>query len=315
MNILIELPTWLGDTVMTTPSFENIIKTYPDAKITIFGSYVSCEALKTHPNVIKVVIDDSKKSGIRYKNLYTLAKSLGSFDIALSFRRTFTSKFFLFFVKAKIKQNYKRYTKKEIHQVIRYNDFVNQTLKIDTTPKNLKLYFQPKKYKKRTLGINPGATYGSAKRWYPERFAKVAKELADEFDIVIFGGPSEVDIADDIEKELQKSSIKNYTNLAGKTSIKELIEYIAGLDMFITADSGPMHVAAAFSVPTISLFGPTKFKETSQWMNKNSTLIRHQLPCSPCMKRECPLKTDECMKLITADEVISSYNALKNKES
>jgi heptosyltransferase-2 len=310
LNILIELPTWLGDTVMSTPAIENIIKTYPDAKITLFGSQVSTKALKHHPNVIKTVIDSSKKNGFRYKNLYTLAKSLGSFDIALSFRRTFTSKFFLFFVKAKIKQNYKRYTKKEIHQVIRYNDFVNRALNIKTTPKNLKLYFQPKEYEKKTLGINPGATYGSAKRWYPDRFAKVAKELADEFDIVIFGGPTEVDIADDIENELQKSGIKNYINLAGKTSIEELIEYIGGLDLFITADSGPMHVAAAFNIPTISLFGPTKYKETSQWMNEKSTMIRYDLNCSPCMKRECPIKTHECMKLITEKDIIDKVNNL-----
>jgi heptosyltransferase-2 len=310
MKILIELPTWLGDTVMTTPSIENITKLHPDAKITVFGSFVSTQALKPHPNVVKTVIDNSKKEGFRYKNLYTLAKSLGRFDIALSFRRSFTSKFFLYFVDAKIKRGYKRYTKEEIHQTIRYNDFINIALNIESFPKDLKLYFTPKIYTKPTIGINPGATYGSAKRWYPDRFAKVAKEFANKFDILIFGGPNEVEMANDIERELQKSGMKNYKNLAGKTTVKELIEHIGGLSLFITADSGPMHVAAAFKIPTVSLFGPTKFKETSQWQNPNGKMVRFDLECSPCMKRECPLKTHECMKLITPTLVIKEAKAL-----
>ena len=313
MKILIELPTWLGDTVMTTPAIENIVKKYPDADITLFGSFVSLEAMKNHPNVTKTILDDSKSGKFRFLKLYKIAKSLGQFEIALSFRRTITSKFFIFFLDAQKKDNYKRYTKDEKHQVIRYNDFINKSLNTNYMPSNLKLYFTPKIYTKPTLGINPGATYGSAKRWYPERFAKVAKELSSSFDIVIFGGPSEVDMAEDIEKLLKDEGVKNFSNLAGKTSIKELIENIAGLSLFITGDSGPMHVAASFNIPTISLFGPTRYRETSQWNNPYSTIVRHQIECSPCMKRECPLKTDECMKLITEDEVIKEakkcYNA------
>lgn len=305
MKILIALPTWLGDAVMSTPAIENIVNVYPDAKVTLFGSFVAIEALKNHPNVVKTVLDDSKKSKFRFLRLYHIAKEMGAFDLAFSFRRTFSSKMLLFFTNTRKKYNYKRYAKEELHQVIRYNYFINRALKTDLKPDKLKLYYQPKKLKKPTLGINPGATYGSAKRWYPERFAQVAKEFSDKYNIIIFGGDAEVNMAKDIEKLLITNEVTNYTNLAGKTSISELIENIAGLSLFITGDSGPMHVAAAYQTPTISLFGPTKYKETSQWMNQNSSLIRHKLECSPCMKRTCPIKTHECMKLITAEEVIT----------
>ncbi len=310
MKIFIEVPTWLGDAVMTTPAIENIIIKYPQAKMTLFGSFLSTEALKKHPSVEKIFIDDSKKAKIRFLALYKLAQSLGAFDLAFSFRRTLTSRLFLFFVKAKQKFAYKRYDKKQKHQVLRYNDFVNNALKIGSVPSKMKLYYSAKMYKRPTLGINPGASYGSAKRWYPDRFAEVAKALSSDYDIVIFGGPSEVDMAHDIEEVLKKSGEKNVTNIAGKTSVGGLIEHIAGLSLFVTGDSGPMHVAAAYHVPTVSLFGPTKHIETSQWMNKKSRIIRHDIDCAPCMKRTCPIRTHECMKLIEVGEVIAEVKML-----
>jgi heptosyltransferase-2 len=174
----------------------------------------------------------------------------------------------------------------------------------------LKLYIKPKKFDKPTLGINAGATYGSAKRWYPERFAKVASEFSNKYNIIIFGGPNEVDMANEIEQNLISKGVKNYTNLAGKTNIEELCSNIGGCSLFITNDSGPMHVAAAYQVPTVAIFGPTKHKETSQWMNEKSKIVRHEMECAPCMKRECPLGHHECMVSITADEVIKAVGEL-----
>ncbi len=290
---------------MATPAIENLIKTYPDAQITLLGSFVSTQAFQGYPNIKKVIIDDTKKSGNRYKNLISLAKSIGRVDLAISFRRSISSKFMMFFIKAKKKFNYRRLTKKEIHLCIRYNDFVNKVLNLKNEVGDLKLYFKPFNYDKPTLGINPGATYGSAKRWYPEEFAKIAIEMSKKYDIVIFGGPSETNIAKDIENELVSKGITNYQNLAGKTTIPELIEKIAGLDLFITNDSGPMHIAAAYKVKTIAIFGPTKFTETNQWNNPNGEIVTKDLDCAPCMKRVCPLKHHNCMKNITAADVLN----------
>ncbi len=307
-KILIEVPTWLGDCVMTTPAIENIIKTYPKVKITIFGAFVSTAIFTEHPNVETIILDESKKSSSRLKWLWNKAKELDEFDAALTFRRTLFSKLFIWFSNAKTKGYYKRYTKKVIHQVIRYNDFINKTFNLATEAEDLKIYFEPFEYNKPTLGINPGASYGSAKRWYPEKFAKVAKELSKQYNILIFGGPAEVDMANDIEAELTKSNVA-CQNIAGKTSIKELCQKIGGLKLFITGDSGPMHVAAAFKVSTIAIFGPTKDKETSQWMNPKGKIVKKSMVCAPCMKRTCPLKHHECMKLIEAEDVLNSITS------
>lgn len=293
MNILIELPTWLGDTVMATPSIEELVKQYPNAKITFFGSYVSTETLKAHPNSIHVEVDESKKAIPRHYWLYLTAKKLGKFDLAISFRSSFTSKLFLWSLNAKKKIQYKKNIFNG-HQVEKYAKLLH------VKPQGLKLYQKPQKYEKPTLGINPGATYGSAKRWYPQEFAKVANHFSKTHDIVIFGGPNELEIANEVEKLINTQVI----NLAGKTSITQLIEKIAGLDLFVTNDSGPMHIAAAYKIPTVTLFGPTRYDETSQWQNPNGYIISHNLECAPCMKRVCPLKTHECMKGIKAEEVI-----------
>ncbi len=302
MNILIELPTWLGDTVMTTPCIEEIVKIYPNAKITFFGSFVSTQAMSEHPNALNLKVDESKKSKSRLLWLYKTSKVLGELDLAISFRSSVVSYIFLWFLNAKKKFQYKKNIYSG-HQVQKYATFISDSLHVEIIPKDLKLYQKPYMYKKPTLGINPGATYGSAKRWYPQEFAKVAMYFIKDYDIVIFGGPNEVDIANEVESLINNENVKN---LAGKTSINELVSKIAGLCAFITNDSGPMHIAAAYKVPTVTLFGPTRYDETSQWQNPNGYIISHNLKCAPCMKRVCPLKTHECMKGIKAEEVIKT---------
>jgi len=311
VKIFIEIPTWLGNAVMVTPAIENIVKTYPDAQLIIFGSFVSTKLFLNHPNVDKIIIDNSKKEGNRYFNLYKLAKSAGEVDISFSFRKNITTKIILFFMKSTQKFFYKRLDNKlNTHQVIRYNDFINKSLVTHLVPNALKIYIPATddSQSRPILGLNPGATYGSAKRWYPSEFAKVAIELSTKYDIKIFGGPGETEIAQDIEKTLIDAGVQNYENLAGTTSVEELISNISNLDLFITNDSGPMHVAAAFQVPTVAIFGPTRHNETNQWQNVHEMLLRKDMPCAPCMKRTCPLKGEEenhaCMKQITALDVL-----------
>jgi len=306
MKILIELPTWLGDTVMATPAIENIVNFYNDVEITFIGSFVSIEALKKHPKVVKTFVLDKK-----YTSLYKISRDLGSFDAFFSFRSSMRSKFLKFLISAKKKYQFDKNKYQNRHQAEKYNDFVNDSLSIDSVAGKLKIYgYNITKSKKKILGINPGASYGSAKRWRSEGFAKVASELSGQYDVVIFGSPGETDIASDIEQELINSSVKNYKNFAGKTTIPELINNISNLDLFITGDSGPMHLAAVFQVPTVAIFGPTKDKETSQWMNEKSIIVKKNLDCQPCMKRTCPLQHHNCMNLIKAIDVLKAVNSI-----
>jgi len=303
MKILIELPTWLGDAVMATPAIENLVNYFNDSKITLIGSVITIEALKNHPKVIKTYVLDKN-----YINLYKTIKSFDEFDVFFSFRSSFRSKFMKFCISSKKKYQFDKNKYIKGHQVEKYNNFINNVINITSIPGELILHSQKKTKdsKNKLLGINPGASYGSAKRWYPKKFADVAINLSSHYDIVIFGGTRENEITSDIEKYLIEKGITNYQNLSAKTSITELISQIANLDLFITGDSGPMHLAAAYQIPTVAIFGPTNDKETSQWMNKKSIIVKKSLECQPCMKRACPLKHHKCMKLLEASDVLGA---------
>ena len=303
IKALIEIPNWIGDCVMFTPAFDNIINYYNDIEITIFGSSASIELIKKHPKVVKTLTIDSKN-----KFSYKTFAHLGSFDVFFSFRESIRAKIIKFIFSATNKYQYSHAKYPKRHQVEKYVDFVNDCLNTNSVPGSLSCYLTNSKNKgvSRILGINPGASYGSAKRWYPEQFAKIAIELSTDFDIMLFGSENELEFAKEIESNLVRNNISNYLNLAGKTSISELTNYISNLDIFITGDTGPMHLAASLKIPTIALFGPTNPIETSQWKNPHSVIIKKDLECQPCMKRTCPLKHHNCMKLIEAREVIDS---------
>ena len=307
MKILIELPTWLGDTVMTTPAIENLSNFFIDLEITLIGSIIAIEALKNHPKVTKTYVLEKK-----YLNLYKTIKDFGDFDVFFSFRSSIRSKLIKFCVSSKRKFQFDKKQYKNFHQVQKYNNFINNSLEINTTANRLIIHAkkQNKGSKNKLIGINPGASYGSSKRWYPKGFADVASDLSSKYDIIIFGGPGEKDIAKDIENYLIEYGVENYQNLSTKLSVEELISQISNLDLFITGDSGPMHLAAAFQVPTVTIFGPTNVKETSQWLNEKSMIVKKTLECQPCMERTCPLKHHNCMKKIEASEVLCAIDVI-----
>ena len=307
MKILIELPSWLGDAVMVTPAIENLVKYLGDVEITFLGSLISIDTLKNHPKAIKSYVTDKN-----IFQLYKTLKDLDDFDIFVSFRGSLRATIIKLCVSSKNKYQFNKKKYKKGHQVEKYNDFINDSLKINTIASKLILHVEKESINKknRLLGINPGATYGSSKRWYPKKFADVATSLSSQYDIVIFGGPGEREIAKDIEQYLIKNGVSNYQNLAAKITIKELVSKIASLDLFITGDSGPMHLAAACQIPTVAIFGPTKDVETSQWMNDKDSIVKKNLECQPCMKRVCPLKHHNCMKLVKVSDVLRAVKSL-----
>jgi heptosyltransferase II len=313
MRILIELPSWLGDTVMATPAIENLFKFYNQSEFIIVGSEISIEVLKNHPNISKTYVLHKK-----YFSILLLSRKLKKFDKFFSFRNSFRSNLFKFFIDSNEKFIYKKNHFKKNHQVEKYTKFINNSLKADYSIGPLVIHSNEflredvklKDKKKPMLGINPGASYGNAKRWYPEEYAEVVLALSNDFDITLLGGPDEKEITMDIQELLVKKGVTNFQNLAGKLSISELIICISDFELFITGDSGPMHIAANYKVPTISIFGPTKSDETSQWNNDRGIIIKKNLPCQPCMKRTCPLGHHDCMKLIKANDVLSEIQSL-----
>ncbi len=169
------------------------------------------------------------------------------------------------------------------------------------------------------IGINPGAAYGSAKRWMPERFAKLIQRIINELNgnVVLFGSKSEIEIVNEIIKAVNSSQntddalrITHYEprilNLAGKTNLRELMALISECDAFISNDSGPMHIASALFVPVAAIFGSTD-KTVTGPLGDGHRIITKDLPCSPCLERECPERHLKCMTEISTDDV---YNAL-----
>ncbi|SVC52445.1 uncharacterized protein METZ01_LOCUS305299, partial [marine metagenome] len=218
----------MGDTVMITPAIENLVNFFNNPEIVLIGSFISVETLKNHPNVHKTIILDKKIT-----SLVKVNNNLGKFDAFFTFRSSFRAKFLKFIVSAKNKYQFNKNKYSNRHQVEKYNDFVNDSLNIDFPAGQLRIHTKhsKKNKSKKILGINPGAAYGTARRWYPEELAKVATALSSKYDILIFGGPGEKDIAADIEKFLIAKGITNYKNLAGNTTIQELINRISSLDL------------------------------------------------------------------------------------
>jgi len=314
MRILIELPSWLGDTVMATPAIENIIKFYKKSEFILVGSQISIEVFKEHPSISKKYILDKN-----YSSIFQLTKKLKKIDNFFTFRNSFRSNVFKLLIQSSKKFKFKKEDFQKLHQVEKYNKFINNSLKVELPIGPLVIYsckslndnVDLKAKTKPILGINPGASYGNAKRWYPREFSDVIVELSDRYDITILGGGNEIEIAMDIQKIIEEKGVTNYQNLAGKLNISELIHLISRFDLFITGDSGPMHIAANFKVPTISIFGPTRDEETSQWMNEKSIVLKKNLSCQPCMKRTCPLKHHDCMRLIKSKDVLNEIELLR----
>jgi heptosyltransferase-2 len=155
--------------------------------------------------------------------------------------------------------------------------------------------------------LNPGAAFGSAKCWLPERFAEVGQRLIDtqDADVVICCGPSEADVAGAISRRIEGP----HTLLDDPVvSLRLLKSLIRGSDLLVTNDSGPRHIAVAFDVPVVTIFGPT----APGWTETGYTRERKVLvpvECGPCMLRTCPLD-HRCMKLVTADMVVEASAAL-----
>jgi heptosyltransferase-2 len=153
--------------------------------------------------------------------------------------------------------------------------------------------------KKAIIGIAPGATYGPAKRWLPDRFAEVADRLDERFSIqgILLGGKADGETV----REVKKAARTKLIDLTGRTSLREAVYLISQCRLFVSNDSGLMHIAGALNVPTVAIFGSTNPVTTAPAGNQ-SVIVRQEISCSPCLKKTCP--TDfRCMKMISVDDV------------
>lgn len=156
------------------------------------------------------------------------------------------------------------------------------------------------------IGFSPGASFGAAKRWIPERYSAVGDLLGrqDGARIAILGARDERPLADAVAAGMRAPA----RNLCGQTTTAEMVGVLSRLRLLVTGDSGPMHVAAALGVPVVAVFGPTDWRETAPFTGAHR-LVREPVHCSPCKLRECPID-HRCMTRIGADRVLDAARAL-----
>jgi len=149
------------------------------------------------------------------------------------------------------------------------------------------------------IGVSPGAAYGTAKRWLPERFAKSANQLAGELSatVAIFGSTAERELCSSIAASIT-TRVRNF---AGETNLAEFIDLAAACRVYLTNDSGAMHIASALGVPTVAVFGATDDQATGP-TGPLAKVVREPVECSPCLKRECPID-HRCMTRVSAERV------------
>jgi heptosyltransferase-2 len=324
-KICVRMPNWIGDAVMALPSLKAIREHFQTAKLVVATNSHCADIYRYVDFPIEQLIVLEKR------NILSNARKLRSFgfDIIIYFTNSFSSALegFLahieqrigystdsrgFLLTGKITPDRKTVRHHRIYYFnlvcksfgVRNNIGIPILKRNNISPRVLTNNgWTPKRL---TIGINPGAAYGSAKRWLPERFSETAEHfLKNNYQTVIFAGKGlESDTANIIAGKLPAA-----INMAGKTSLSELIESIASCDLFLTNDSGPMHIASALSVPIVALFGPTDPSSTSPSGGLYRIVTTNE-PCSPCLKRECPLKHHNCMKKITSRMVIKALEDL-----
>jgi heptosyltransferase-2 len=152
------------------------------------------------------------------------------------------------------------------------------------------------------IGVSPGAAYGNAKRWLPEGFAETATRIASTHSaaVALFGSAGEREVCESIARRVREGGVEVH-NFAGQTSLLEFIDLAAGCQLFLSNDSGAMHIVSALGVPSVTIFGATDDTTTGPtgpW----ARIVREHVECSPCLLRECPID-HRCMTRVSAKRV------------
>ncbi len=338
-RVLIRGTNWIGDVVMTLPAVAAVRKTWPHARISVLAKPWVAEVYRLSPDVDDVIVyeEPGRHGGIGGKlRLAGELRRIG-FDCAILLQNAMEAAIIALPAGIPLRAGYNsdgrgvllthsvRRTQaiRRVHQIDYYIEMVRALgcmpagrgvrlrpgADYEEIAKRLRSQFGIEEG--RTLiGIAPGAAYGPAKKWFPERFAAVADRLIDASggQVILLGSGSDRESTAAVRKAARNPSI----DVAGKTDLKGAISLISRCALFISNDSGLMHVAGALGVPTIALFGSTNPAATSP-VGEKSVVIHHDVPCGPCLKPVC--RADfRCMQMIGVDEVYAAASKLLNDE-
>jgi heptosyltransferase-2 len=333
-KILVRGPNWLGDAVMCEPALRGLRRLFPDAQIALLVKPAVADLFTGHPALTRVLTYDSKGCHAGFFGKWALAEQLRrqSFDLSVLFQNAFEAAFLTFLAGVPRRYGYATDGRSLLlsnpvavpdsraltHQVRYYWDLL-KPLGLTGDPPAPELVVFPDEEQAMAerlakggltandviVGINPGSTYGGAKRWLPERYAEATERLCrairesrnQQVGVVIFGAKGEERLGQDIAARLSSRSLV----LSGATTIRELMAALKRCAMLLTNDTGPMHIASAFQVPLVAIFGPTDWRTTSPFGNAHA-IVRQPVDCAPCLLRECPID-HRCMTRVTVDQV------------
>jgi heptosyltransferase II len=335
-SLLVRATNWLGDAVMTTPALAGIREGFPDARIVLLARPLVAEMFRHHSDVDEVIVYEvpGRHEGILGRLRLAGELRRRRFDGAFLLQNAFDAALIAFLGRIPERAGYPTDGRRilltlpvplppgilERHEVEYYLCLLDGLGIPRPVPASLKLAVTEEEKKAMAtrlashgiergapiVAINPGATYGSAKRWYPDRFAAVADALSEEWGaaVVVVGSPSEAPLAGEIEAAARRG----VANLAGKTTVREMMALLSLSSFLVTNDSGPMHIGAALGVPLVAIFGPTDWRRTSPWTDR-ARVVRVDVDCSPCMLRVCD-RGHECMLGVTPEMVVDAARQL-----
>lgn len=333
-KILIRGTNWIGDAVMTLPAVASVRAAYPKAHLAILAKPPVSEIYQLFSAADEMIPYEKKFDNV--SGVFRLAHALRKkkFDAAILLQNAIEAAIIAFASGIPLRAGYNsdgrgfllthaiRRTAGifKVHQIDYYLEMVKALGCADVDrAMHLETHISPAiageillrhlpETKKPLIGIAPGATYGPAKRWLTERFAQAGDRLGQDLgaQAVLFGGQSDREIAEQVRNQAHTDMI----NLAGRTSLTETVYLISQCRLFISNDSGLMHVAGAMNIPTVAVFGSTNPVTTSP-AGEKTMLVRKEVSCSPCLKKTCP--TDfRCMTSITVDDVVTAAKTLIN---
>jgi len=335
-SLLVRATNWLGDAVMTTPAIAALRSAFPWTRISLLARPLVAELFRHHPDADEVIVYERPGRHEGAIGRLRLARQLRRrrFDGAVLLQNAFDAALLAFLAGIPERAGYPTDGRRILlnrpvpltreilsrHEVEYYLCLLEGVGIPRPASPGLRLAVTAEEQdamatRLARLGIgktvpflvvNPGAAYGSAKRWYPERFAAVADALSEEWGapVVVAGSPAEAPLAGEIEAAMKRPPV----NLAGKTTVRELMALLSLSRFLLTNDSGPMHIGAAFGVPLVAIFGPTDWRRTSPWTSL-ARIVRVEVDCSPCMRRACD-RGHECMLGVTPGMVIDAAREL-----
>ncbi len=312
-RIVIRSSNWLGDAVMTLPTVRAIRQGRPDARVTILCKEKLADVWRAVPWVDEVLAIPAR-SGVWE---VTSMVRYGAFDVAVVLPNSLRTALEMFLAGVPRRVGYSGHSRRWLlnqivapvkpgrppkHQVYDYLRIAKQLGAKELDPSVAIYPHEPDLGPELRIGLCPGAEYGPAKRWPPGAYGLVLAEVARRRSVkwVLFGTPAEQELGEEIASMASESC----ENLIGKTSLSELISELSRCTALLTNDTGTMHLATLLDVPVIALFGSTEPRLTGP-LGTHHRVIRHQVECSPCFLRECPIDF-RCMKAIEVDEVVEA---------